>query len=321
MFSKSFLPALVAIATLVGLNLPASAQPATTLRNPLIPGVPNSPPGMPPIEGQPPAVGDGATPAPVHPGMGGNPELMPWVPFIPGNQIDYGSSFVPLPVGPGDELPPGVLGPSLTGMVPHAPSTPGMDPGQLQAPPGFANPADLVNIFPMGGLPGTGGYNTTINKIRRGGQETHQWGFRGRNSIVGGGGDSQDIITEFGQLAGWGMPFGVPSGNGYNKGPAGTNDDLRHSDIDLGGGQRFKVGGVVIPTGSSIQDFGLSGTRDNPFIQAHQNTEFGQGLRRTGVFSNKTTDFGFPYAQFIPANVNPQKTDHLFLPSAVETNF
>lgn len=324
MFNFRILPPVIAAVALCVLHSPdANAQASSTLRNPLIPGALSSPPFVCPPEGQPPAIGDGPTPAPVVPGHGGSPELMPWVPAIPSNQIDQGTSGVPLPVGPPVEMPPGVLGPMLTPFIPKAPSTPGADPGQLTAPAGYINPAELHNIIPTGGLPGTGGYNTTINKIRRGGQETHQWGVRENQSILGGGGPTQDIITEFGPLAGWGMPFGVPSGNGYNKGPAGTNDDLRHSAIDLGGGQRFKAGSCKIPTGSTLMDYGLSATRDNGIgaLNSWQSTEFGQGFRRIPVYSSKTTDFGFPYTIFDPSNVNAQKQDHLLLPTAVETNF
>jgi hypothetical protein len=67
----------------------------------------------------------------------------------------------------------------------------------------------------------------------------------------------------------------------------------------------------------------LSDTRNNPVgaLNAWQSTEFGQGFRRIPLFSNKSTDFGFPYAQFDPSNEGPQKTGQLLLPKAVETNF
>ncbi len=315
--------AVIAAAALCSLNSPVLAQGTTTLHTPLIPGALSSPPFICPPEGQPPAIGDGPTPAPVTPGHLGNPELLPWVPAIPSNQIDQGSSGVNLPFGPPVEMPPGVLGPALTPFIPKAPSTPGADPGSMTAPPGFINPAEQLNVIPTGGLPGTGGYNTTINKMRRGGQQTHQWGVRQNQSILGGGGPTQDEVTETGALAGYGLPFGVPTGNGYNKGPAGTNDDLRHSDIDLGGGQRFKVGDCKIPTGSTILDYGTSAERMNGIgaLNAWQSTEFGQGFRRIPLYSSKTTDFGFPYTIFDPANINYQKTGQHQLPSAIETNF
>lgn len=320
--SRTF-KAVIAAAALCSLNMPVFAQGTTTLRTPLIPGAIPSPPFVCPPEGQPPAIGDGPLPAPVTPGHLNPPELMPWVPAIPSNQIDQGSSGVPLPFGPPVEMPPGVLGPALTPFIPKSPSTPGFDPGSMTAPAGFINPADQLNIIPTGGLPGTGGYNTTINKIRRGGQETHQWGIRENQSVLGGGGPTQDIITEFGSLAGWGMPFGVPTGNGYNKGPAGTNDSLRTSAIELGGGQRFKVGDCKIPTGSTLLDYGTSATRMNGIgaLNAWQSTEFGQGFRRIPLYSSKSTDFGFPYTIFDPANINYQKTGQHQLPTAIETNF
>jgi hypothetical protein len=293
----------------------ADAQSSTTLHTPLIPGAVSSPPFVCPPEGQPPAIGDGPTPAPVVPGHTSPPTLLPWIPAIPANQIDNGTSGIPLPVGPPIETPPGVLGPMLTPFIPGPPSTPGPDPGSLTAPDGFINPAQEININPEGGIPGTGGYNTTIPTQRRGGQETHQWELRGRNSslIPGMGDGSQDQVTRLGPWAGWGVPFGVPTGSG-----------LRNSSIDLGGGQRFQVGGgCIIPTGSTVIDYGLNPMREHwiDALSAQQATEFGQGMRRIPRFSHKTTDFGFPYAQFDPANTNPQKQDQLLLPTAVITNF
>ncbi len=289
-----------------------SAQMSATLRNPLVPCAPANAPFVPAPEGQPPPIGDGPTPVPVTPGMGGSPELKPWVTSIPSNTIDQYSSGIPLPVSPGVVSPPGVLGPALSPFIPPPPSTPGPDPGQLTAPMGSFNPAQLVNVMPGGGLPGTGGYYTTIPTVRRGGQETHQWGYRGRNSVMGGGGDSQDEVTRLGPWAGWGVPYGVPTGDG-----------LRNNSIDLGGGMRYSVGGVKIPTGTSLQDYGLSSTRDCPVegINAQQSFEFGQGWRRIPLYSSNTTDFGLPYMQFNPANTNPQKMDQLMVPSAIETNF
>lgn len=289
--------------------------PISTLHTPLLDGAPSSAPFIPPPEGQPPAIGDGSTPIGVNPGVAGAPlTLLPWVPSIPANQIDNSTSGIPLPVNPAVQSPPGVLGPALTPFIPAPPSTPGPDPGSMQAPVGFFNPADEININPAGGLPGTGGYYTSIPTQRRGGQETHQYEYRGRNSVLGGGGTdgSQDNIERLGPWAGFGAVTGVPSGNGW-----------RNSAIDLGGGQRFQAGGTTIPTGSTVQDYGLSSTRQNGILglTAQQTYEFGQGLRRTGVYSNKSTDFGFPYQQFDPANTNPQKRDQLLVPSAIITNF
>lgn len=333
MFNRKFIPAVIMSITLGALTAsasyaqrsgpfpgsppqgtPAPFSPVTTLRTPLIPGQPTGAPFQAPIEGAPPAIGDGPTPVGVHPGMLSSPELMPWVPAIPANQIDNDFSGIPLGINPAIVSPPGVLGPSLTGVVPAPPSTPGADPGSLTAPAGFINASQQVNIIPTGGFAGTGGYNTTIPTQRRGGQETHQWGYRGRNSMIGGvGGDgSQDNVTRMGPWAGWGAVTGVPTGNG-----------LRSSSIDLGGGQRFQAGGAIIPTGSTIQDFGLSNTRDNPVgaLQANQSYEFGQGMRRIPIYSHKTTDFGLPYTQFAPGNITAQKYGQRLLPTGVITNF
>lgn len=332
MFKHKFLPALITAVTLGSTALSALAAspgpwpgsppqgtpppggPVTTLRDPLILGQPNGAPFVPAVPGQPPAIGDGPIPVGVTPGMGGPTTLLPWVPAIPSNQIDQGFSGIPLPVTPAVVSPPGVLGPSLTGIVPPSPSTPGYDPGSLTAPMGFINAAQQTNIIPTGGLAGTGGFYTSIPTMRRGGQETHQWELRGMNSQIGGvGGDgSQDNVARLGPWAGWGTVTGVPTGDG-----------LRNSSIDLGGGARFKTGGVVIPTGSTIQDFGLSATRNNGIgaLDANQSYEFGQGRHREPMYSSKTTDFGLPYTLFSPANETAQKTGQRMLPTAVLTNF
>jgi len=303
------------VAAAFGFGGAAYAQSSSTLHTPIIPGASTGAPFVCPPEGQPPAVGDGPTPEPIIPGHTSAPTLMPWIPAVPANQIDNGTSGIPLPFGPPVEMPPGVLGPLLTPFVPAPPSTPGPDPGSMLAPQGFINPAQEVGVQPGGGLPGTGGYNTTIPTQRRGGQETHQWELRGRNSsLVPGMGDgSQDQVTRLGPNAGWGVPFGVATGNG-----------LRHSSLDLGGGQRFQVGGgCVIPTGSTIQDFGLNPMREHwiDALSSQQSTEFGQGMRRLPLYSSKTTDFGFPYAQFDPANITPQKYGQRLNPTAILTNF
>ncbi len=318
MFNKYSL-ALVAISLTIGQSAIAQdcnlmGAPNATLRTPLILGAPSGAPFMSAPEGQPPAVGDGSTPVGVMPGHTGPTTLLPWVPSIPSNQIDQGSSGIPLPFTPAVEMPPGVLGPLLTPIIPNSPSTPGADPGNLQAPMGSFNPARNVNVMPGGGIPGRGGFCTSIPTQRRGGQETHQWELRGRNSSLGGLPDdgSQDQVELLGPMAGYGVPFGVSTGNG-----------LRNNSIDLGGGQRFSTGGQTISTGSTVQDYGLSSTRQNSInaLRGRQSTEYGQGWRRIPQYSSKTTDFGFPYTQFNPANTNPQKQAQLLQPKAVITNF
>ncbi len=288
--------------------------PAFGLKSPLVNGAQMGLPFVPAQEGAAPATGDGPTGAPVVPGHSGPPTLIPWVPSVPSNTIGQGSSGIPIPFSPAIQTPPGVLGPLLTPFVPSPPSTPGADPGLLTAPMGSINPAQQTSINPDGGIPGQGGYCTTIPTVRRGGQSTRQYSLRGRNSALGGlGGDgSQDQVQLLGPMAGYGVPFGVATGNG-----------MRNSSIDLGGGQRFAIGGQTISTGSSLQDYGNSAMRYNGIsaLQAQQATEFGQGMRRLPMYSHKTTDFGFPYTQFSPANVPNQKRHQLLLPKAVVTNF
>jgi hypothetical protein len=306
MFQRKYLPAMLVMAI-------AASQTLAALADPLIDGAPTSPAFIPPAESQPPPIGSGPTPWAVTPGMGGAPTLEPWVTAIPANSVDQSISGIPLPVNPAVVSPPGVLGPALTGLVPGPESTLGSDPGSLTAPRGYINAADQVNINPNGGMPGTGGYEGTINRVRRGGQETHQLELRGRNSILAGvGGDgSQGNVARLGPWAGYGVVDGVPTGNG-----------MRTSSIDLGGGQRFKVGGTVISTGSTIQDNGVSATRNNPVraLRAQAATEFGQGFHGEPVHSNKTTDYGGPFKRFSPANETPQKINQLKLPTAIETN-
>lgn len=291
-----------------------AGAPNATLRTPLINGAASSAPFTHAREGQPPAVGDGATPEGVMPGNTGPTTLLPWVPAIPANDIQHGTSGIPLPFTPAVEMAPGVLGPLLTPVIPHSPSTPGADPGNLQAPSTSFNPARNIQVNPMGGIPGTGGFCTSIPTQRRGGQETHQWELRGRNSSLGGLPDdgSQDQVELLGPMAGWGVPFGVATGNG-----------LRNNSLDLGGGQRFAVGGNRISTGNSVQDYGLSSMRNNPIsaLKGRQSTEFGQGWRRIPKYTSKTTDFGFPYTQFGAANIDAQKTGQRLNPKAVITNF
>lgn len=314
----AFMAAVCSVAASVVASEAASAQSSSTLRDPLIPGSVSSAPFVPAPDGAPPSPGSGPTPAPVVPGMGGPPTLLPWVPAVPSNQIDLGSSGVPMPFGPPVAMPPGVLGPLMTPFVPAPPSTPGGDPGILQVAPNAAtfNPAAIQPVAPGGGIPGQGGFNTTIPTVRRGGQETHQWELRGRNSsLIGGLGDgTQDQVTRMGPYAGWGVPFGVPTGDG-----------LRNNSIDLGGGTRFSTGpdGTPISTASTIQDFGDSAMRNSPIqgLGAQQSYEFGQGWRRIPLYSNKSTDYGFPYHQFNPANVMNQKRGQFLNPNAVITNF
>ncbi len=288
--------------------------PAFGLRSPLVGGSSMSLPFVPAPEGAPPAFGDGPTGAPVVPGHSGPSPLLPWVPSVPSNTMGQCSSGIPIPFTPAIQTPPGVLGPLLTPFVPNSPSTPGADPGSLQAPAGFINPAAQLPINPDGDIPGQGGYCTTIPTMRRGGQETRQYGLRGRNSSLGGLPDdgSQDQVELLGPMAGYGVPFGVATGNG-----------MRNSSLDLGGGQRFAIGGQTISTAQGVQDYGHSAMRYNGIsaLNSRQSTEFGQGMRRLPVHSNKTTDFGFPYTQFSPANVGYQKRHQLLNPKAVITNF
>ncbi len=144
-----------------------SGSPNTTLRTPLIYGAPATPPLQQAPQGQPPAIGDGSTPAPVTPGMTCAPTLLPSNPVLPANQINAPSYQVPF--NPGSEYAPGQYGAST--YVPPPPSTPGYDPGMISGPTDFCPPpVNVVNINPGGGI---SGYAPTQ---RWGGQTTRDFG-------------------------------------------------------------------------------------------------------------------------------------------------
>jgi hypothetical protein len=313
----------------------AYAQGTTTLRDPLVPGATNQLPGVPSRLGAIPAPGSGPTSLPPPIGNIGPPTLIPSIPAIPATQIGSSFSGVGLPASLPMALPPSSLpggwGQALFPLIPKDSSTPGPARPILQ---GFGNPAVPSSVMPAGGLPGTGGYNTTIPQIRRlGTSKTTQYELRERTAILGGGGNSQDEVTQFGPLAGLGQVYGIPTGTGYNNGPAGTNNDNFNKSIDLGGGMRNKIGNVVISTGKSVQDlngynvmYGPNGAGNgNPLTSSYLTTEFGQGARTAftsaGTVPNRTTDFGFPLMPQNSLNAHPNEPGHLLPQQAVLTNF
>jgi hypothetical protein len=321
----------VLIITIIAAGLFSAQQAfgqATTLHNPLIPGASSQMPLIPAPTGALPPPGSGLTPARVTPGMTGTPTLLPSIPAIPSNNIDQSFSGIGLPISPAVALPPGTWGPLLTPFLPPSPSTPGPAPGMLKNI-NSTNPAELSAVQPAGGYPGTGGYYTTIPKIRRvGTQETAQYERRGHYSVLGGGGNSQDEVTLAGPLAGFGVPNGVPTGVNYNNGAAGSNIDNYNKSIDLGGGMRQKFGNVVLSNGKSVQDLnGLNALYGNsiPSLGATRATEFGQGapLAYTSVGRNYSlsTDFGFPLTPQCPANSPLAEPNHSIPQTGVLTNF
>ena len=325
--SKKSIPLFTALMALSFLHMPeAYSQGAVTLRNPLVPGASSQMPGVPAPRGFSPPPGSGPTPVGVSPGMIGPPTLIPSIPAIPSNQLGSAFSGIGLPISPATALPPGVWGPLLTPFIPKSPSTPGPAPGMLK---GFSNPAALSTVQPIGGYAGTGGYYGTIPKIRRlNTQKTTQYERRGHMSFLGGGGNSQDEITQFGPLAGFGVINGVPTGPGYNKGPAGSNSDNFNKSIDLGGGMRTKLGGAVLSTGKSVQDlngYNVLYGNATPSLGANLSTEYGQGapLAYTSVGRgyNRTTDFGFPLRPQQGLNAHPNEPLHTLPQQAVLTNF
>jgi hypothetical protein len=303
------------------------AQATSTIFDPYVPGVQLTPPLVPPAQGPAETPGSGPTPPPEITGQQGPAPLMPWVPAIPVAPTDPGLTGLSLPLGSAALTPPGVLGPALSGFIPPPNSAPGPMPPFLN-PQGGINPAQQVTVEANAPLPGTGGYYTSIPKIRKGGQKTDDFGYQGEPSILGGGGPAQDSVTLLGPLAGWGVPFGIPTGVGYNNGPAGSNNDLYQSSVDLGGGMRMGVGGgTVISTGQTIQDYGYNlFTQNQGPLMANQSTEFGQGLHGSGLNVSKTTDFGNLFGPYNPANMNigtpnPNYNWNPNPPNAIETNF
>jgi len=153
MFNSKIIQA--AVATFVvgaALSQAASAQGITTLRDPLIPGAQETAPIMPAVDGPPPPPGCGPTPWGVTPGMPGSPGFEPWVPNIPADTINSTNSGIGLPVSPPIALPPGVLGPALTPIIPNEPNTPGAAPPYLYVdgnnPSGLVEQSEVVQVNP-----------------------------------------------------------------------------------------------------------------------------------------------------------------------------
>lgn len=312
----------------------AIGQPATSVRDPYVPGTTVSAPFFPAPIGAPPAYGSGPTPVGVTPGMGGlPPSLVPSIVGYPSNDIDLQNTGLSLPISPAFAAPPGAVLPLLAPLMPNSPSTPGPNLGMLRGEgndPVTSNPAQLLSNTATGQYPGTGGYATTINKIpRTGTQHSYEYEYRETNPILGGGGTSQDEVTQFGPLAGWGVPYGVPTGPGYNVGPAGTNNDNYNYSLDLGGGMQSKIGGTIISSGQSVQDYGLNVLygNGNPLVNSANNysTEFGQGLpvaeTAVGQTYNSSTDFGFPLTPRPAGDHNPLEPNAGLPQQVVETNF
>jgi len=334
--SKTKLALLVTAAVTVSLlqTKQAIGQVVSGLRNPYVPGTSVSGPFIPAPMGAPPAYGSGPTPSGVTPGMGGlPPSLIPSIPAYPSNDINLQNTGLSLPISPSIALPPGTVLPILAPLMPNAPSTPGPNLGMLRgegSDPVTSNPAQLTANTPVGVYPGTGGYYTTMNKIpRTGTQHTYEYEYRETNPILGGGGTSQDEVTQFGPLAGWGVPYGVPTGPGYNVGPPGMNNDNYNYSLDLGGGMQSKIGGTIISSGQTVQDYGLSTLygNANPILNAANNysTEFGQGLpvaeTAVGQTYNTSTDFGFPLTPRPAGDHNPLEPNAGLPQQVVETNF
>ena len=325
--NKSLILLSALLASSVLLSSKAYSQGTTTLTNPLVPGAYSQMPLVPAPLGRPPAPGNnGSTPLPPPVGMTGAPTGIPSIPAIPSNQL--GSSFSGLnfpatnPLG----LPPGVANLIYAPLVPSSPSVTG---AALPSINGFGNPAQSTLLQPTGGYAGTGGYYSTIPKIRRlGTNKTTQYELRGRTAVLGGGGNSQDEVTQFGPLAGYGVVNGVPTGGGYNNGPAGSNNANRVSSMDLGGGMRTRLGGAVLSTGKTVQDlngYNVLYGNATPTLGAHLSTDFGQGastaFSSVGRTPSYTTDFGFPLRPQTSLNAHPNEPGRIGVTSGVLTNF
>lgn len=149
------------------LHLAGNAQ---GLRNPLIPGAPNTPAGEAAQPFAPPPTGSGNTPDPVNPGMSGGPQAPP--------------SDVPLP--PLSPLDRSTMNSMVMPFLTPPPSTLGSDPGMLPPNNGYNAAAAITNIGTSKPYP-----NDEAPTTRRGGQTTRDVGLRRT-------GGSQ--LTDFGQL-------------------------------------------------------------------------------------------------------------------------
>ncbi len=180
----------------LALALPANAQqassgggcnlagaPAFGLRTPLVNGASYGAPFVQAPAGRPPAIGDGACPAPVVAGHTGAPTLLPQNPDYPTDHL--GTPTFTLNHDPANQSMPGQLGPSYS--VPPPPSTPGCDPGMISGPMGggcyntrtYTPPVTLTNINPGGGI------SASAPTQKWGGQTTTDWGrykYRGTRS-------------------------------------------------------------------------------------------------------------------------------------------
>lgn len=331
----------------------AFAQGFSTVWDPLTPRASAQMPMVPAPNGAIPPIGSGATPLPPPVGMVGPPTLIPSIPSIPANQI--GSSFsgvglpTALPMSLAPSSLPGGWAQSLFPFIPQQNSTPGPARTMLQNNNTSPNPAMMSAVMPVGGLPGTGGYYSTIPKLRRtqglpalGTNGSYQYELRSRYALLGGGGNSQDIVTQFGPLAGLGQVNGIPTGVGYNKGIAGSNNDLFNKSIDLGGGMRMKMGNAKLSTGKTVQDLnGLSALYTSSagstvpvggtnigyagLASSYVTTDYGQGARvafpSAGQGINRTTDFGFHLMPQTAFNAHPNEPGHLAPQQAVLTNY
>lgn len=316
----------IALAASLSLGSAALAQTVTPL-DPYAPGVYPIPADLPPLTPNLPPIGNGLPPLPEIPGSPGPAPGMTYIYNQPANTL--GNHFVgvpvPLSIPNSADVPPGFFQ-TIGGFIPITPpATNVTQTPYLTAPAGWVNPAQIDLVPPAGGkLPGTGGYDTSISKIRRSGQTTRQFDQRAFASTFNGGDNqiAQDEVAETGTVAGFGLPYGIPTGNGYNNGPKGSNNDLRQSDIDLGGQTRVRVGNVTLNTkDQTLQQYGSNVFRSDILpLHANRSYEFGERFIGLGVTPNDTTDFGTSYKQFLPANVGIDATGQLLDPRAIETN-
>jgi hypothetical protein len=223
---------------------PANAQTAPgtiSWRDPLVPGASFSLPFVTPAPGLPPAFGSGPIPLPVNPGMGGSPTSIPWAngtagnPFsqptnqvvVPATQIDLQNTQISLPINNSAALPPGTLNSQVGGSIPHAPSTPGADPGMLRPPSfndgssgssaaeNYESPAALTSVgedgtYPVGLAPTTrvGTYQKTqdfglVQAAGKSDSGRQFYGYRlqmaGANAQPSWQGQAGSYTTDFGQ--------------------------------------------------------------------------------------------------------------------------
>jgi hypothetical protein len=155
------------------------------------------------------------------------------------------------------------------------------------------NYSDLVNVNPISIVSSEDGFSNPMPRVRRSGQETHQYVIRGGCAAGSSGGiceeESPVSLHTMETWACWSYPTGVLTG-----------DSMIGSRILLGGGNAFKVDGSVVSPARAIQDLASSTSAANSVTALSQ----GRSCHR-----------------FTPAYEGAQTGAQLLGPCDIDTNF